>query len=244
MLPKDLGERTYRVLEFMLSFYTENGFPPTVREIAPHVGLSSTSTVQAHINKLLNLGYIRRTPNLTRAIVFNHAKLQEIGLVPPDQEAGMMPPAQAAQSVQTQAARTARSVHDQVVQNLDTNTISLPLVGNVAAGTPILAEQNIEDTLTLPTSIVSDASSFVLRVHGESMINAGIYDGDYIVVREQQDAYNGEIIVALVEDAATVKTFYKEANRIRLQPENDTMDPIYVDDVRILGKVTALIRSF
>ena len=130
-----------------------------------------------------------------------------------------------------------------VVEDLGSNTISLPLVGRVAAGMPILAEQNIEENLVLPTSIVGDASSFILRVHGDSMINAGIFNGDYIVVKEQQDAHNGEIVVALVGDSATVKTFYREKDRVRLQPENDAMQPIYVTDPVILGKVTALIRS-
>ena len=130
-----------------------------------------------------------------------------------------------------------------VVEDLGSNTISLPLVGRVAAGMPILAEQNIEENLVLPTSIVGDASSFILRVHGDSMINAGIFNGDYIVVKEQQDAHNGEIVVALVGDSATVKTFYREKDRVRLQPENDAMQPIYVTDPIILGKVTALIRS-
>ena len=130
-----------------------------------------------------------------------------------------------------------------VEQDLSSNSISLPLVGNVAAGVPILAEQNVEDTLTLPTSIVGDSSSFILRVRGDSMVNAGIFDGDYIVVREQRDAHNGEIVVALVDDSATVKTFYREPDRIRLQPENDAMEPIYAESPTILGRVTALIRS-
>lgn len=130
-----------------------------------------------------------------------------------------------------------------VIQDLGSNSISLPLVGRVAAGVPVLAEQNIEENLVLPTSLVGDASSFVLRVRGNSMINAGIFDGDYIVVKEQQDAHNGEIVVALVGDSATVKTFYREKDRIRLQPENDAMEPIYATDPLILGKVTALIRS-
>jgi repressor LexA len=119
----------------------------------------------------------------------------------------------------------------------------LPLVGRVAAGMPILAEQNVEESLSLPTSIVGDDSSFILRVHGQSMINAGIFDGDYIVVKEQNDARDGEIVVALIDDSATVKTFYRERDRVRLQPENDTMDPIYVTNPVILGRVTALIRS-
>lgn len=121
--------------------------------------------------------------------------------------------------------------------------VTLPVVGRVAAGFPILAEQNIEDTITLPTSIVGDANSFVLRVRGQSMINAGIFDGDYVIVREQHDAHDGEIIVAMIDESATVKTFYREKDHIRLQPENDTMTPIYVKEAVILGRVTALIRS-
>ena len=118
------------------------------------------------------------------------------------------------------------------------------LVGRVAAGLPILAEQNIEDTFTLPTEIATDSSSFMLEVHGESMINAGIYNGDYIVVREQKSAMNGEIVVALIDGEATVKTFYKEQGRVRLQPENDAMEPIYAENPTILGKVVALMRRF
>ena len=131
----------------------------------------------------------------------------------------------------------------EVRQDPSSGITSLPLVGRVAAGQPILAEQNVEESLSLPTSIVGDASSFILRVHGSSMINAGIFDGDLIVVREQRDAHDGEIVVALIDDSATVKTFYREKDRIRLQPENDSMEPIYAKNPAILGRVTALIRS-
>ncbi len=146
--------------------------------------------------------------------------------------------------------RTIEVVNDDTTQHLATvtqdannNVITLPIVGNVAAGTPILAEQNIEDSITLPTSIVGDSSSFVLKVRGQSMINAGIFDGDYVIVREQHDAHDGEIVVALIDESATVKTFYREKDQIRLQPENDAMNPIYVKDASIIGRVTALIRS-
>lgn len=117
----------------------------------------------------------------------------------------------------------------------------LPLVGQVAAGAPILAAENIEQTIPLPAEMVGE-STFILKVRGESMIEAGILDGDFVVVRQQPTANNGDIVVALIDDEATVKTFYKEADRIRLQPENSTMDPIYVRDVTILGKVMALFR--
>lgn len=121
-------------------------------------------------------------------------------------------------------------------------TIDVPLVGNVAAGEPILAEENITDTLTLPVEIVGDAPSFMLSVRGESMIEAGINDGDYVVVKEQPVADNGDIVVAIVDDGATVKRFFREKGHIRLQPENASMDPIITSDCFIAGKVVAVFR--
>ncbi len=120
--------------------------------------------------------------------------------------------------------------------------VDVPLVGNVAAGEPILAEENITDTISLPTDIVGDAPSFMLSVRGESMIEAGINDGDYVVVKEQPVANNGDIVVAIIEDGATVKRFFKEKNHIRLQPENSSMDPIITTDCTIAGKVVAVFR--
>jgi repressor LexA len=118
----------------------------------------------------------------------------------------------------------------------------LPVLGAVAAGVPMLAEENIEGTIPLPTEVVREDSTFVLRVKGDSMIDAGIFDGDFVVVRQQPTADNGDIVVALLEDEATVKRFFRETDRIRLQPENDSMEPIYVRDVTILGKVVAVFR--
>jgi repressor LexA len=119
--------------------------------------------------------------------------------------------------------------------------IELPVVGAVAAGSPTLAMENIEQTITLPTEIAREDSTFVLRVKGDSMIDAGILDGDFVVVH-QPTAVNGDIVVALIEDEATVKTYFREADRIRLQPQNPDMDPIYARDVTILGKVVAVFR--
>ncbi|WP_165044151.1 MULTISPECIES: transcriptional repressor LexA [unclassified Adlercreutzia] len=121
-------------------------------------------------------------------------------------------------------------------------TINVPLVGNVAAGTPILAEENITETITLPTDIVGDAPSFMLSVRGDSMIEVGINDGDYVVVKEQPVANNGDIVVAIIDDGATVKTFYREKDHVRLQPENSSMDPIITRDCSIAGKVVAVFR--
>ena len=122
--------------------------------------------------------------------------------------------------------------------------VNVPLVGKVAAGEPILATENIEAYFPIPAEYMPNAESFMLRVKGESMINAGIFDGDNILVQRQNTARNGEMVVALVDDSATVKTFYKEDGHIRLQPENDTMDPIIVPDCTILGKVFGVFRFF
>ena len=122
--------------------------------------------------------------------------------------------------------------------------VNVPILGRVAAGEPILAEQNIENYFPIPMEYMPNKQTFMLKVKGESMINAGILDGDYVLVEERKTARNGEMVVALVDDGATVKTFYKEEGIIRLQPQNDTMDPIIVRDVQILGKVIGVFRFF
>ena len=133
---------------------------------------------------------------------------------------------------------------DDSFQMLRRETANVPIVGRVAAGEPLLAEQNIEDYFPIPTEFLPNNQTFLLKVRGESMINAGILDGDYVLVEEQHTASNGDMVVALIEDGATVKTFYKEEGVIRLQPENDFMDPIIVRNVQILGKVIGVFRFF
>ena len=208
-----LSKRQEAIYAFICDHTRESAFPPSVREIGTAVGLASPSTVHMHLKVLQERGLIRRDSKKPRTIEVVSGK----------------------ESEESQLAS--------ITQDLDNNFITLPIVGRVAAGVPILAEQNIEEHLTLPTSIVGDASSFVLRVRGQSMINAGIYDGDYVVVKEQKDAHDGEIVVAMIDESCTVKTFYREKDQIRLQPENDNMTPIYVKDPVIVGRVTALIRS-
>jgi repressor LexA len=220
-----LSERQQEILIFLRDFIAKNGYPPSVREIGEAVGLSSSSTVHSHLNTLENKGFIRRDPSSARALTIIE-EVDDVGATQPVTLNGSL-------DLTSRGPST----------RLPRNVVELPLVGCVAAGAPILAEQNIEDSLLLPTQIVGDTSSFLLTVRGESMIEAGILDGDYVVVKEQSTASNGEIVVALIDDEATVKTFYREPERIRLQPENHTMQPIYVRNVTILGKVIALLRT-
>jgi repressor LexA len=214
MFKSELTKRQKEIYEFICTYTNEHGYPPSVREIGKAVGLASPSTVHMHLKALQERGYIKRDSKKPRTIEVTD---------------------------ETQASDDVKLA--EVKEDSSDGSISLPLVGRVAAGTPILAEQNVEDTFKLPVSIVGDASSFVLKVNGRSMINVGIMDGDYVVVKEQHDALNGEIVVALIDDSATVKTFYREDGRVRLQPENDAMAPIYADNPTILGKVTGLFRS-
>ena len=214
MAREKLSRRQQCIYEFICSYTNDHGYPPSVREIGTAVGLASPSTVHMHLKTLEERGYIKRDSKKPRTI-----------------------------EVVGESDNSNSNSIVNVRQDLVSDTIALPLVGSVAAGIPILAEQNVEEILTLPTSIVGDSSSFILRVRGRSMIEAGIYDGDYLVVTEQHFAHDGDIVVALIDDSATVKTFYREDGVVRLQPENSQMQPIYIKDPTILGRVTALIRS-
>ncbi len=202
-----ISERQEKILNCIKSNIKESGYPPSVREIAKAVNLSSSATVHSHLKKLEELGYLKRNPSKPRAI-----------------------------SLLTSSSKETAA---------DSNLVFVPVVGNIAAGKPILAEENIEDYFPLTSDFVKGQKEvFILHVKGDSMVNAGILDRDYIVVRKQNTAINGEIIVALLEDEATVKRFFKSDNKIKLMPENDYMEPIIVDDARILGKVIGVIRKY
>lgn len=210
-MARKITKRQQQIYDFILSYQQEKGYQPSVREMASAVGLSSPSTVHAHLNALEEHGLIKRDSTKPRALEL----FKQDG---------------------------SPAILAKVEENPSRGTVTLPLIGRVAAGIPILAEQNVEDTFTLPSEIATESSSFILEVHGDSMINAGIFNGDFIVVREQPNAMNGEIVVAMIDNEATVKTFYKERGRVRLQPENDAMEPIYASNPTILGKVVALMR--
>ena len=214
-----LTDRQQQIWNYLVEYVDQHGYPPTVREIGEEVGLASPSTVHAHLANLERAGLLRRDPTKPRA-------LELIGR----QRASAAPA-----EVPLPAPADAR----------DDDAISLPLVGEIAAGAPLLAEQNIEEYMTFPSSCGGD---FLLRIRGESMIEAGILDGDLVIVRQTQEARNGDIVAVLAghdesSDEATVKTFYRENNRIRLQPENSALQPIYADYVKILGKVVGVFRE-
>ena len=205
-----ISEKQYQIFKFIVDTIKNIGYPPSVREIAKAVSLSSSATVHSHLKKLEELGYIRRSKGSSRAIEILNSAYK-----PQDN-----------------------------TSNLN-NVILIPIVGNVAAGTPILAQENIEEYFPVSSDFIKDSSDvFMLKVKGDSMINAGILDRDYIIVRKQEIARNGEIIVALLEDEATVKRFLKTDKAIKLISENDFMKPIVVEDVRIVGKVIGVIRKY
>jgi repressor LexA len=210
-----LTKRQREIYDYALRYVDRHGYPPTVREIGEAVGLASPSTVHAHLANLERAGYLRRDPTKPRALELTRRE---------------------GRGRETASARSDRGdVH------------RLPLVGEIAAGGPLLAEENIEDYLAVPEPLAQGGEEFLLRVKGESMIEAGILHGDYVVVRRRQDARNGEIVVVLAGDdetteEATVKRFFREDGRIRLQPENSALEPLYPSHVQILGTVIGVFR--
>ena len=209
----DLTKRQQEIFDFIKAYSSKHGYPPTVRDIGKAVGLASSSTVHAHLANLEKVGLLRRDPTKPRAI-----------------------------ELLDRAVAGVRDTVQQGVASIVGGT-GLPLVGQVAAGGPVLAEENIEDYVQVPAEAGGESGQFVLRVKGDSMIDAGILEGDFVVVRKQETAADGEIIVALVGEEATVKRFFREADHVRLQPENPTMEPIRTREVEILGRVVGLFRS-
>ena len=201
MVELNLTTRQQEIFDFIKRYSGEHGYPPTVRDIGKAIGLTSSSTVHAHLSNLEKLGLLRRDPTKPRALELLVDKAKS--MVSPN---------------------------------------GLPLVGQVAAGSPILAEENVEDYVELPPIAGGDTGEFILRVKGDSMRDAGILDGDHVTVHKQETARNGEIVVALVGEEATVKRYFKEKDHIRLQPENDAHEPIRTRDAQILGRVVGLCR--
>ena len=210
-----LTERQRQILDFLTKYADAHGYPPTVREIGEAVGLASPSTVHAHLANLERLGLLRRDPTKPRAIELLDRVRGDVG-----------------GAVETVTENVRSLVRP-----------GLPLVGQVAAGQPILAEENIEDYVQVPPIAGGEEGEYVLRVRGESMKDIGILEGDYVVVRPQDTAGDGEIVVALVGEEATVKRFFQEDDHVRLQPENETLEPIRSREVRVLGRVVGVFRQ-
>lgn len=225
MASKKAEERQQRILEFMKREIEASGVPPTIREICEELNIKSTSTVYNDIKELKENGLVKKGSSKSRAAL----------------------PVSSRSSGSTSTEASLNTDNQSPVRE-DFDIVELPVIGRVAAGTPILAEENIEDTIAFPARFIGSGNNFILNVHGNSMINVGINDGDYLIVQEDSAARNGEIVVAQVEgefeSEMTVKTFYKENGHIRLQPENDELDPIIVDDCKIVGKVKGVFRYF
>ncbi len=205
MADLNLTKRQQEIVDFIKKYSARYGYPPTVRDIGKAIGLTSSSTVHAHLSNLEKVGLLRRDPTKPRAI----------------------------ELLVDKAKRAAPLIGGG----------GLPVVGRVAAGEPLLAEENIEEYVDIPELAGGDEGEFILTITGDSMINAGIHDGDHVVVRTQDTATDGEIVVALVGDSeATVKRFFKEADHVRLQPENDALEPITSKEVTVLGRVVGVLR--
>jgi len=211
---KKPNDKQQQILDFVNREVEEKGYPPSVREICSAVGFKSTSTVHGYLERLEKSGLITKDPTKPRALrVVGNKKTY---------------------------LRENDTVKDYYSRR---ELVDVPIVGKVTAGMPILAVENIEDTFPLPVDFVQNSTAFMLKIQGDSMVEAGILDKDLVLVKQQSTAINGDIVVALIGDEATVKTFYKEKGYVRLQPQNQYMDPIIVrENLSILGKVIGVFR--
>ena len=215
-----LTRRQRLILETIRASVSDRGYPPSMREIGEAVGLTSTSSVTHQLSALESKGYLRRDPHRPRAIE----------VVLPD------PAPNATPTLATVTALPSAASGNE-------NTVDVPLVGRIAAGGPILAEQSVEDIVTLPRQLTGQGDLFMLTVSGDSMIDAAICDGDLVVVRRQNTAENGDIVAALLDDEATVKTFRNRDGQVWLMPHNPNYTPIDGTHARIMGKVVSVLRK-
>ena len=217
-----LTPRQQRVLAHIKDSIEHRGYPPSMREIGGAVGLTSTSSVAHQLRVLEEKGYLKRDPNRPRALeVF-------------------LPEVMAARRSMSSSDNT--SFDETGIGDAAPRPTNVPLLGKIAAGGPILAEETYEDVFPLPKQLVGEGELFLLEVTGESMIDAAICHGDYVVIRKEQTAENGEIVAALIDGEATVKTFQRKDGKVWLMPHNAAFDPIDGTDATILGKVTAVLR--
>ena len=228
----ELTDRQQAVLDVLRSHTAEHGYPPTVREIGEVLGMASSSTVQSHLAALERAGIIERDPTKPRALKWGPAA-ESLGI---DATAGG--------SVGATGSGAAPATGG--VGNVDVDaSVTMPLLGRVAAGAPILADEHVEEYVPVPKKLTRSGESFLLKVRGDSMEGAGILDGDWVVVRHQKDASNGQIVIALVGDdeEATCKRYERRAGHVELHSENPAYEPIVTDRVEIAGIVTGVMRA-
>ena len=233
-----LTPRQRRILEVIKAAVEVRGYPPSIREMGEAVGLASSSSVAHQLKALEQKGFLRRDPNRPRAL--------EV-LLPGEASSADVPassrPAALSPAPRGQRPPVSASPYDETgVGDAYPAPVHVPVVGRIAAGGPILAEERIEDVFALPRQLVGEGTMFLLEVRGDSMIDAAICDGDWVVVRQQQTADNGDIVAALLDDEATVKTFKRTGGHVWLIPHNQSYDPIDGDHASILGKVVAVLR--
>lgn len=214
-----LSARQQGILDTITQSIADRGYPPTYREIGTAVGLSSPSSVKHQLNALERMGYLRRDPNRPRAIEVVNPQTANITPAPAPAPAIVLP----------------------MFENHSATQV--PLVGRIAAGNPILAEQEVQDIFTLPKQLVGEGELYMLEVSGDSMIDAAICDGDWVVIRRQHVAENGQIVAAMLDGEATVKTFKRDEDHVWLLPHNQAYEPILGDHAEILGRVVSVMRS-
>ena len=227
-----LTAKQAQILRVIQEAVADRGYPPSMREIGDAVGLSSLSSVTHQLHQLENAGYLRRDPKRPRAL--------EV-LISIDEHDVNVPTEPAVVESTNEAVAGVRHLIDEA--NDDDDSALVPLVGQIAAGVPILAEQHVDDVFKLPRKLVGKGDLFLLKVKGESMIEAAICDGDWVVIRQQNSADNGDIVAAMLDDEATVKTFRQRDGHTWLLPRNSDFEPILGDHAVILGKVVAVLRS-
>ncbi|MCO1339977.1 transcriptional repressor LexA [Zhihengliuella halotolerans] len=223
---KSLTLRQRKILEMIQRSIAAHGYPPSMREIGDTVGLASLSSVTHQLIQLEKLGYIRRDPRRPRAME-------------------ILKPLTLSDENAHSATDDMKTVSGRPVAELTSaaDTAMVPLVGRIAAGGPILADQTVEDMMPLPRQLVGQGELFMLKVSGDSMVEAAICDGDFVVVRQQSDAENGDIVAALLDDEATVKTFRQRDGHTWLLPQNRQYEPILGDSATVMGKVVSVMRS-
>jgi repressor LexA len=237
--PRSLTKRQREVLEVIHTSIADRGFPPTMRELADTIGYKSLSSVVHQFRHLERMGYLEREENSSRTMRL---------LTPPDADPAVLDFLKSSPATEGAEKSAAPKPADEAPAPIefptpDGDSVSVPLVGRIAAGGPILADQQVEDVMSLPRQLVGQGELFMLKVAGDSMIDAAICDGDWVVVRRQNNAVNGDIVAALLDDEATVKTFRQRDGHTWLLPQNSRYEPILGDHATVMGKVVSVMRA-